>query len=213
MKYKLTETSIIEFKEKVDKEKPKNWLKSVSAFSNGKGGTIVFGINDKKRTLIGIDNIIKDTETISQLINSRITPIPTFNINTFKEGEKEYIELKIEGGEKTPYYYTHNGSKETFIRSGNESIPTPKHILENLILKGQNLTYDELSSKYKINDLSFTLLNATLKKNMEKGIDDEKDLISLKLLDKENFITNARVLLSDQGLISHSRIFCTRWKG
>lgn len=51
--------------------------------------------------------------------------------------------------------------KEVYIRSGNQSIVAPKHVLDNLILKGQNITYDELPSKYTISDISFTLLSAT----------------------------------------------------
>ena len=103
--------------------------------------------------------------------------------------------------------------KKVFIRSGNESIPAPKHILDNLILKGQNVTYDELPSKYYIKDISFTLLNASLKKEDNRAINIDKDYISLELLTPDKRVTNAGLLLCDQGMLIQSRIFCTRWKG
>ena len=86
-------------------------------------------------------------------------------------------------------------------------------ILDNLILKGQNTTFDELPSKYNISDVSFTLLNASLKRETSKELDKDKDLISLELITSDGKITNAGLLLSDQGLLTQSRVFCTRWKG
>lgn len=211
--YDKVENSNIDFKEKLEINRPKSWLKSVSAFANGNGGIILFGVRDIDRMPVGLQNIIIDSENISKLINDRLKPLPRYELNTFKENDKDFIELKIGDGPRTPYYYDFDGRKEAYIRSGNESIPAPNHILDNLILKGQNVTFDELPSKYKIEDISFTLLNATLKKETSKEIDKDKDYISLELLTTEGQITNAGLLLSDQGFLKQSRIFCTRWNG
>lgn len=70
-----------------------------------------------------------------------------------------------------------------------------------------------MPTKYNISDVSFTVLNATLKKETGKELDTNKDYLSLELISNDNKITNAGLLLSDQGLLTHSRIFCTRWKG
>jgi ATP-dependent DNA helicase RecG len=199
--YDKAENSNIDFKEKVETSKPKSWLKSVSAFANTNGGVILFGVRDNDRFAVGLNDIVGDSEKVSQLINSKITPLPRYELNTFIEDKKDFIELKIGDGPRTPYYYDSDGRKEAFIRAGNESIPAPKHILDNLILKGQNVTYDELPSKYKLEDVSFTLLNATLKKETLKEIDKNKDHISLELITSDNQVTNAGLLLSDQGLL------------
>ena len=212
-KYEKVESTNIDFKEKVEYKKPKSWLKSVSAFANSNGGILLFGIRDKDRKPIGLTNIVKDSEKVSELINSKIIPLPRYELNTFSEEGKNFLEIKIGDGPRTPYYYQNDGRKEAFVRAGNESIVAPKHILDNLILKGQNTTFDELSSKYKISDVSFTLFNALLKKETGKEINKEKDYISLELMTKDKKVTNAGLLLSDQGILRHSRIFCTRWKG
>lgn len=177
------------------------------------GGILLFGISDKDKIKVGLDDVIGDSEKISKLINSKIIPLPRYEINSFREDEKDFIEVKIGDGPRTPYYYENDGRKEAFVRAGNESIPAPKHILDNLILKGQNTTFDELPSKYDISDVSFTLLDASLKKETGKEIDKDKDYISLELITKDNRVTNAGLLLADQGLLSQSRIFCTKWKG
>lgn len=131
----IAETTEYDFKVALETRKPKSWLKSVSAFANGIGGTLIFGISDD-REIIGIDNIQEDTEAISRIIKERITPIPEFVLKTVIESNKNIIILKINSGRNTPYYYSSDGIKKVFIRIGNESVVAPDHILNELILKG-----------------------------------------------------------------------------
>ena len=57
------------------------------------------------------------------------------------------------------------------------------------------------------------MLNASLKRETGKELNKNKDLISLELITNDNKVTNAGLLLSDQGFLTQSRIFCTRWLG
>lgn len=211
--YEKAETSNIDFKEMLEEKKPKSWLKSVSAFANSKGGIILFGVEDKTHKLIGLNNINKIAEKITELINTKITPLPRYEINTFEDDNKDFLELKIGDGPATPYYVVLDGRKEAYIRSGNQSTLAPEHILNNLILKGKNLTFDALPTEYNVEDLSFTLLSATIKEKTSKKFNENKDFLSLGLANKEGNLTNAGVLLSDQGALKQSKIVCTKWKG
>ena len=211
--YEKAETSNIDYKVALEERKPKSWLKSVSAFANSKGGIILFGVDDSTHELKGLDNIQQVAEKITENINARILPLPRYEINSFTENGKDFLELKIGDGPSTPYYLVIDGRKEAFIRSGNQSIPAPEHILNNLILKGKNLTFDALPTDYKINDLSFTLLAATIKEKTNKKFDENKEFFSLGLANTEKELTNAGLLLSDQNPLKQSKIVCTRWKG
>ena len=42
----IAEATECDFKVALEVRKPKSWLKSVSAFANGIGGTLFFGIDD-----------------------------------------------------------------------------------------------------------------------------------------------------------------------
>lgn len=42
----IAECTAYDFKLKLEERKPKSWLKSVSAFANGLGGSLFFGIDD-----------------------------------------------------------------------------------------------------------------------------------------------------------------------
>lgn len=42
----IGEATAYDKKQQIEAKRPKSWLKSVSAFANGEGGTLVFGITD-----------------------------------------------------------------------------------------------------------------------------------------------------------------------
>ena len=73
----IAEATECDFKVALEIKKPKSWLKSVSSFSNGIGGTLFFGISDDRKP-IGLSDVQKDSEAISRLIKERITPLPQF---------------------------------------------------------------------------------------------------------------------------------------
>ena len=64
----IAEATECDFKVALEIKKPKSWLKSVSAFSNGIGGTLFFGISDDRKP-IGLSDVQKDAESISRLIS------------------------------------------------------------------------------------------------------------------------------------------------
>lgn len=77
-------------KEALEKKKPKSWCKSVSAFANTFGGSLVFGISNDDE-LIGLENAEADAETISEEIKRRISPIPEFKLKFDKIDDKKFI--------------------------------------------------------------------------------------------------------------------------
>ena len=62
----IAEATECDFKVALETKKPKSWLKSVSAFANGIGGTLFFGIDDN-RNVIGLADAQADAEAISRV--------------------------------------------------------------------------------------------------------------------------------------------------
>ncbi len=207
----IAESSVCEFKVSLEKEKPKSWLKSVSAFANRDGGVMLFGINND-REIIGIDNVQKDAEKISRLIKDKMIPVPEFDLIPEKVDSKDILILRVKGGDKTPYYYRGDGVMETFIRIGNESVIAPNYVVNNLILNGLNLTYDCMVTSYNFADFSFSKLRERHKVWTGKSLDD-KFYDSFNLRAPNGKLTNAGVLIADDSPVRHSRLFCTRWNG
>ena len=207
----IAEATEHEFKREVEKQKSKSWLKSVSAFANGIGGTLFFGVNDD-HLICGLENAQGDADFISNRLKERISPIPEFVLQPFEERGKALLALKVKSGRSAPYYYAADGNREAYIRLGSESIPAPSHILNELILKGTNQTYDAIATEFRRADHSFTLLEATYLHRL--GIRFEStDYQSFGLATKEDVLTRAGSLLTDQHIVYNSRVFCTRWNG
>jgi Predicted transcriptional regulator containing an HTH domain and an uncharacterized domain shared with the mammalian protein Schlafen len=95
---------------------------------------------------------------------------------------------------------------------GEESVQAPPHILNELILKGQNRSFDAMFSKYTKRDFSFSILEATYKQRTHKKM-VESDYISFGLTNEQGKLTYVGVLSSDQCPLLQARTFCTRWNG
>ena len=207
----IAEATECDFKVALETRKPKSWLKSVSAFANGIGGTLFFGISND-REIIGLEDVQANAEAISRLIKERIIPLPEFVLLPINENGKNILSLEIHSGTDTPYFYKADGVTEAYIRIGNESIVAPDYLLRELILKGTNRTFDTLITDSKKADYSFTLLEATYLERTKLHF-EPTDYVSFGLANKEGFLTNAGRLLTDQYIVYNSRIFCTRWNG
>lgn len=207
----IGETSEYDKKLKLEMKKPKSWCKSVSAFANTYGGSLIFGISDDNQ-IIGLENPDKDAEIISEMIKSRLDPIPEFKIRFQKEEDKVLLIVDILKGEETPYYYSGDGVLEAYVRIGNESVKASSTELKRLVLHGRNTIFDSQNSMYKVEDYAFSKLRERYKKWTGQSFND-KDLISFGLATKDGYLTNAGALIVDESPIHYSRVFCTRWNG
>jgi ATP-dependent DNA helicase RecG len=209
----IAEATEYEFKSTVEANKPRSWLKTVSSFANGVGGSLYFGVSDDG-IAIGLDNVQKAAEQISELIKARIEPaIKNVVLEPLNADGKEILRVQISGGANTPYYYTGDGTKIAYYRIGNESAQAPAAVLNELLLKGLHQTFDALETKYRFSDYSYTLFEATYKQKTGVFIDKPRDYRSFGMLMSDDTLTYAGALFADQCPIYQSRVFCTRWNG
>lgn len=95
-------------KRSVERKQVKSWLKSVSAFANGFGGTLIWGITNDDE-VVGLENAESDAEFISETIKTKIDSIPKVNLRFHMEDNKKLILLDVYAGKETPYYYVGEG--------------------------------------------------------------------------------------------------------
>lgn len=192
----IGEATAYDKKQALEEKRPKSWCKSVCAFANGEGGALVFGIADDG-TVVGLANPEQDADKISEIIKSRLDPIPEFRLRFEKVEDKTLVILDIQPGSDTPYYYSSDGVLETYVRVGNESVKASAVEQKRLILKGRNTTWDTQLSGYNVNDFAFTKLRERYKKWTRKSFED-RDLISFGLVNEAGILTNAGALLADE---------------
>ena len=207
----LGETNLYDKKEKLEINKPKSWLKSVSAFANGRGGKLIFGVKEDN-TILGLSDYQEVSENISEIIKIKMDPNPEFDMEIKELDGKVILILSVFAGKNTPYFVVDGGTRTAYKRIGNQSVPASRIDLFNLSLKGEHISYDSLKSKKKLEDVSFKELRIEYKERTGKDF-EEKDLKSFGLVDDENNLTIAGALFADNYQIYQSRVFCTRWNG
>jgi len=193
-------------KEMLEDRKPRSWLKSVSAFANGIGGA---GVSNNG-TLVGLTDAQTVSEKISEIIKTKMDPIPQVVMENHTEDEKDFIILRVLPGQETPYYYVADGNRIAYVRVGSESIPADATALKRLVLHGTNMTYDSVVSPYAFQDFSFSKLRSVYRMRTGAELNDS-DFISFELADENGKLTNAGALLADESPMRQSRLFCTRW--
>ena len=201
----ISECSDYDFKEELEEKKPRSWLKSVSAFANGVGGSLFFGVaND--HSIIGL------SDKVSEGINQRIEPKPVYFLIPLKEEGKDILQLKVNPGQSTPYYYKADGVCVAYVRSGDESIEAPVSLLSELILRGSNRTFDSVVTGHLKKDFSFAYLQAKFLQQTGTRF-EERDFVSFGIANTGGMLTNAGLLLSDQPPFRSCRLIATRWNG
>ncbi len=207
----ISECTSYDFKLMLEEKKPKSWLKSVSAFANGLGGSLFFGI-DNEGILKGLDNVQYVCETISSKIRDYMDPLPDVEMIPHRIDNLDILQLKINTGSYTPYYYVGDGQRIAFVRVGEESLPATAEQMLRLVLKGTNKTYDSLHTDYKAEDYAFTILANTFKTRTSQEW-NKKYLLSFGLVTSTGTLTHAGALFADDCPLSQSRLYCTRWDG
>lgn len=207
----IAECTAYDYKVELEEKKPKSWLKSVSAFADGEGGSLFFGV-DNDGTVKGLEDIQKTGEKISEGINDRMDPLPDVEMIPYKVDGMDVLQLKVNAGNFTPYYYMGDGQRVAFVRKGSQSVPATAEEMVRLVLKGSHQTYDSLISADKIEDNSFAMLAKTYE-DRTKLEWNKKYLQSFGLVTPKGMLTNAGVLFADYCCFSQSRLYCTRWDG
>ena len=114
------EATKCDYKISLESEKPKSWLKTVSAFANGIGGHIYFGYTNDTHEPKGITDTQTTASKITEFISGRISPTPRYELDTITEDiHTVCIDLNVKSGPAYPYYYVHESTKEAYIRRDN----------------------------------------------------------------------------------------------
>ncbi len=207
----IGEATSYDKKEMLERNKPKSWLKTVSAFANGEGGALIFGISDTGE-LLGLVHAEGDAEYISEAVKTKLDPVPVINLEFKDIEDKKLIVLHVNAGQETPYYYVGDKQRLAYVRIGNESVVADRIQLKNLVMKGSGRTYDGLSSSYKFEDMAFSKLKSVHYKRLQRSFEDS-EFTSWGIIDENGYLTNAGALLADESPMRQARIFCTRWNG
>ena len=181
----MRETRTLEFKETITN----TFLKTVSAFSNYDGGSILFGIDDNGNVK-GLPDINQACLDIENKINDSISPQPNYTLEV--QNNNQTIKLTVKSGIQKPYLY----KSKAYKRNDTATIEVDTLEFSRLILEGKNIRFEELPCKDQ--ELSFEILYSKLKESVQIETFNRDTLKTLNLYDNVNGYNNAGGLLADR---------------
>ena len=181
----MRETRIVEFKETITN----TFLKTVSAFSNYDGGTILFGVDDDGN-IKGLPDVKQACLDIENKINDSITPQPDYTLEI--QNNDQTIKLTVKSGLQKPYLY----KSKAYKRNDTATIEVDTLEFSRLVLDGKNIRFEELPCKDQ--ELSFEILHRKLKETVRIENFDKDTLKTLNLYDDVNGFNNAAGILADK---------------
>lgn len=224
------ESKNVEFKERRP-EKSIKYMKTVVAFANGKGGRIVFGINDETREVFGIPGeiVFKEMDAIANAISDSCEPsiIPDIYLQTIED--KTIIVVEITAGKQRPYYIKTEGLMNgVYMRVSGTTRPADRTMTKEMYYESEGRSYDSvIRQDVKISDEDIQKLCVEMKKvaltNCKNDVQRQtvKDVTKNVLLnwgilgeteDGSVYPTNAYVFLTGQDAFL-SKIQCGMFKG
>ncbi len=127
-----------------------DYLKTVVAFANTNGGKLLFGLDERKREIIGIDDdsLFKVMDTISKSISNYCELEVLINIYVRNYKNKYLIIVEIPKGALKPYYIKGNSiQNSTYIRKNGITSLADTNTIKELILDGVYSAYLYQTSK------------------------------------------------------------------
>ena len=181
----MKENRKLEFKESITN----TFLKTVSAFANYDGGTIIFGVDDNGKA-VGLEDMDQQCLDLENRINDSIKPKPDYSLST--NNSEKTISLDVESGIHKPYLYR----AKAYKRNDTSTVEVDEIELTRLILEGKHMTYEELPSEWQ--ELSFSVLEKGLVE--QRGITKcDKDILkTLSLYSDSVGYNNAAAILADK---------------
>jgi len=162
------ESKTLEFKRDLSSLNP--ILKTVVAFANTAGGTLIIG-RSAEGELLGVKDILKAEEKLANAIAENIRPpiLPDIDIATI-DG-KDLLVVKVAHW-KGPFYFKRQGIPNgVYIRLGSTSRPAGPELCAEIQRTATNSTYDEQPlSDLSIKDLDSETIQQHLQ-GMKKAID------------------------------------------
>ena len=189
---RLKESQTVEFKESWRDE----YLKTVCAFANTKGGILCIGVNDKGE-VVGVENIQKLIEDLpNKVMNAFVIAV---DVKVEEESGKQFVKMTVQ---KSNMALSYHG--KFYFRSGSTTQELKGGALQRLLLKANNLFWDEIGvDNATYDDIDTETVNrfvirATEYNRLPLGINslNIKQLFqNLKLLTVEGDLTRAAILL------------------
>lgn len=154
------ESANVEYKQDIPEDHLK-FIKTVVAFANGKGGKLVFGVEDGSLNVTGFsrEDVFVKQDAITNAIYDSCEPKIMPEVTVQPVNGRWIVTAEIPAGMQTPYFVKSMGMVDgTFIRVSGTTHHADKVSLQELILKGTNRSFDQLEAEDTVTEAEVEVL-------------------------------------------------------
>jgi ATP-dependent DNA helicase RecG len=147
------EGKTLEFKENVTSLD--GIIKTIVAFANTAGGTIVIGVEDKTKKIVGLKDPLADEMSIINKISTSVFPalMPTVDIQTYRKKSVILVHVPYMVG---PFAVKKGNTSTVYMRLGSTNRAADAETIASIKLLARNLMFDELPCMYaKVDSLDW----------------------------------------------------------
>ena len=211
------ENKELEFKGILPQESIK-WLKTIVAFANCSGGSLIVGIDDD-RNVIGLpeDSVFTIADSIVNSVEDTCTPQISLSTSVKRVEDKLVIIVDVYPGNNRPYHIRDLGEENgTFVRIAGTTRHADESALRDLRLQGSKSTFDTLVNRdIQVTDERTSRICQSLSEEGGKQV-TVRDLINSGIileLGGEYVATNAYALLCHDSPFRYTEVRCAAYKG
>lgn len=139
----------IEFKSTIDSAL--KIAKTLSAFANTKGGTLLIGIADSGK-IIGIQSELQEMQKVEQAATFYCEPTVELSYQVLESAGRQVLAITISESEQKPHAVRDGGEKIAYIRAKDKSVPASQSMTK-VLQNGSATSANNLSSSRNIKTL------------------------------------------------------------
>ncbi len=136
------EGKTLEFKR--DLSSPDKIARTLVAFANTAGGTLVIGVEDKTRRVVGVDDPLSVEERLANLITDRVEPLLVADFEILPWRRTHVVVVRVHPSSVRPHYLKRLGpDMGVFVRVGSTNRRADATMIEEMRRYARNEAFDE----------------------------------------------------------------------
>ena len=217
----FTETSDLEFKERLDSRRQISWLKTVVGFMNCTGGVMVVGVSDLDGSLHGMDRQELDSQkrlfvdgVLRAVVPSPGPGIIQYSYPSFQQEGKERWLMVVTVAEAPykPYAVKEDGGETVYLRQEGETRKATVQDIIALAACSDSYAYDSSETDVPFSASKFGRLYSRFQEKNNAPL-TERILESVSFFDSERRLRRGSLLFQDDCDLPVTLVSCRRWKG
>ena len=135
------EGKTLEFKRDLSSANP--FLRSVVAFSNTSGGTILIGVEDRTRHVMGIADPVALEERVANLVVDSISPKVLPDIEILRYSDRHLLAVRVYPSSSRPHSLGADPETGVYVRVGSTNRIADEHLVAEMRRYARRESFDE----------------------------------------------------------------------